>query len=225
MKRIKLLIKMALFGFGIGLALMCLNSCVLDLGGNSGQGPDVLAVTITPSSGYRPLAVTIVAKNAVEGGQFKLELEGKTKENSTGVFKVTVYESDSTGTLTWSKPGYASRQARIEIGFENEGPIIGRLRLNGLDDLWYLHPRYRYIVDFPDAYDPEGGLVTLVAAHVQVARKLQEDTVFCPPYEGPGVYHAFDRNRRLIENAFVFHSTWTGPIDTDTAWPEWVQSQ
>lgn len=207
---------------GLALILLSLNACIFS--GGTSKDQNALVATITPSSGYRPLEITIVAKNGVEGGQFKLEIEGKTKENSTGMFSVTVYESDSTGTLTWTKPGYANRTAIIEIGFNNEGPIIGTPRLNGLADLWTLHPRHRYIVDFPDAYDPEGGPVTLVDAHVQVARKQQEDTVFCPPYEGPGVYHAFDRNRRLIENAFVFHSTWTGPIDTGTTYPEWVQS-
>jgi len=225
MKRTEILIKMALFGLSIVLALTCLYGCDLGLGGGSPGPGSQLSVTITPGSGYRPLTMKVVARNSdVEGGQFKVSLEGKTKENSTGIFHVTAYESDSEGTVTWTKAGYVERVAAFEIGFENEGPDPGRPVINGIVDLWTFQAKVRYVISFPYARDPEGGPVTLVDVHVQASLKPEEDTVFCPPYAGPGVYHARDRNGRLIENAFVIHSLWTGPLDVDTVWPEWEQS-
>ena len=215
----KILIRSALFGLGILLALLCVQGCLFD----GVTEANLLTVVVNPSSGYPPLDITITCGGVV-GGQYSYIVEGHTYTQGSNVKYVTLNLLPCEGEVIWERPGYVTQRAQFYVALDNEGPVIGVPRLNGLEDLWYIHPRYRYIVDFPDAYDPDGGPVTLVDAHVQVARKLQEDTVFCPPYEGPGVYHAFDRNRRLIENAFVFHSTWTGPINTDTAWPEWVQS-
>ena len=229
MKMEKNLIKVALFGLGIVLALICLNGCVLDLGLGGGTSPapgNQLSVIITSGSGYRPLTLEVVARNSdVEGGQFKLFLEGKTKGNSTGIFHVTAYESDSEGTVTWTKAGYVERTVTFEIGFENEGPDPGRPVINGITDLWTLQSKVRYVISFPYASDSEGGPVTLIDVHVQASLKKVPDTVFCPPYAGPNVYHARDRNGRSIENAFVFHSLWTGPLDVNIVWPVWVQSR
>jgi len=213
MKRIKLLIKMALFGLGIGLALMCLSSCILDLGGGVSPGPgNQLSVAVNPASGYPPLDVTITASGVTEG-QYTFTVEGHTYTQGSDTKRVTLHALPCEGEVIWERPGYVTQRAQFYIALDNKPPVVGRLRLNGLDDLWYLHPRHRYIGDNPGTYDPEGGPVTLIEVHVQVARKSEEDTVFCPPYAGPGIYHALDRNHRLIENAFVFHSTWTGPLD------------
>jgi hypothetical protein len=216
----KITIRLILFGTGILLSLACLNGCLFDTQPAAGNQ---LIVSVDPTIGYPPVDVTIVA-SGVTDGQYSFLVEGHTYTQGDGTKIVTIHSLPCEGEVIWERPGYVAQTATFLVTLDNEGPIIGTPRLNGLEDLWYIHPRYRYIVDFPDAYDPDGGPVTLVDAHVKVALKLQEDTVFCPPYEGPGVYHAFDRNRRLIENAFVFHSTWTGPTDTGTAWPEWVQS-
>jgi len=224
----KLTIRFTLFGVGMLLALLALNGCLIDLGGG-GVTPapgNELSVALSPSSGYYPLDVTITIGGVAEG-QYSVIVEGHTYTQGSNIFCVTIKHLPCEGEVIWERLGYATQRAQFWIGLDNEGPVIGLIRLNGLDDLWYLHPRTRYIVDAPDAYDPEGGPVTLVDVHVQVARKtvieddlviLIEDTVFCPPFVGvnppkPDVYHAFDRNRRTIENAFVFHCTWTGPLD------------
>jgi hypothetical protein len=218
------LVKLGLFGLSLLLALACLCGCLIDLGGGVPPSPgNQLIVAVNPLSGYPPLLVTLEFSGVTEG-QYTITVEGHTYTQGSNIKRVTLHSLPCEGEVIWERPGYATQRAQFYIALDNEGPVIGRLRLNGLDDLWYLHPRQRYIADNPDAYDPEGGPVTLVDVHVQVARKLEEDTVFCPPYAGPGVYHAFDRNRRMIENAFVFHCTWTGPIDVGTTRPEWVQS-
>lgn len=213
--------KLMLFAVGVLLALVCLHGC---FPWETAPGPgNQLRVAVNPSSGYPPLDVTIAADGVTEG-QYTFVVEGHTYTQGSNTKRVTLHLLPCEGEVIWERPGYVTQRVTFHVTLDNESPIIGTPRLNGLADLWYLHPRKRYIVDFPDARDPDGGPVMLVDVHVQVARKIQEDTVFCPPYEGPGVYHAFDRNRRLIENAFVFHCTWTGPIDTGTAWPEWEQS-
>jgi len=214
----KSLTKLTLFGVGLLLALLALNGCLIDLGSGVTPTPgNELSVAVSPLSGYYPLNVTITISGVTEG-QYSVIVEGHTYAQGSNILCVTIRHLPCEGEVIWERPGYATQRAQFYIALDNKGPVIGMIRLNGLDDLWSLHPRYRYIVDAPDAYDPEGGPVTLVDAHVQVARKTEEDTVFCPPFVGvsppkPDVYHAFDRNRRTIENAFVFHCTWTGPID------------
>ena len=214
----KLAIRFTLFGVGMLLALLALNGCLIDLGSGVTPTPgNELSVAVSPLSGYYPLNVTITISGVTEG-QYSVIVEGHTYAQGSNILCVTIRHLPCEGEVIWERPGYATQRAQFYIALDNKGPVIGMIRFNGLDDLWYLHPRYRYIVDAPDAYDPEGGPVTLVDAHVQVARKTEEDTVFCPPFVGvsppkPDVYHAFDRNRRTIENAFVFHCTWTGPTD------------
>ena len=207
--------KLMLFAVGMLLALICLHGC---FPWETAPGPgNQLRVAVNPSSGYPPLDVTITADGVTEG-QYTFVVEGHTSTQGSNIKRVTLHLLPCEGEVIWERPGYVTQRVTFRVTLDNESPIIGIPRLNGLADLWYLHPRKRYIVDFPDARDPDGGPVTLVDVHVQNAWKLREDlgedTVFCPPYEGQGVYHAFDRNRRLIENAFVFHCTWTGPPDT-----------
>jgi len=128
------------------------------------------------------------------------------------------------GQVVWEREGYAMQTVDFHVALENEGPIIGIPRLNGIDNLWWIHPRSRYIVDFPDAHDPNNGPVTLVSVTVKASLKNVPDTVYCPPYAGPDVYHAKDGNGRLIPNAFVFHSLWTGHIDLGSTWDLWEQT-
>ena len=213
----KALMKLWLIVVGLLLALLCLNGCLIDLGGTPPGPGNQLRVTANPPSGYPPLTVTFEFSGVTEG-QYTLTVGGHTYTQGPNTKQVVLHILPCEGEVIWERPGYATQRAQFYVALDNEGPVIGIPRLNGLEDLWYLHPGHRYIVDFPDAYDPEGGPVTLVDAHVKIARKLEEDTVFCPPYVGahppiPDVYHAFDRNHRMIENSFVFHSTWTGPID------------
>jgi len=209
----KTMVFIDLMAVGVLLALLFLSGCFPWETTTENQ----LSVAVSPSSGYYPLNVTITISGVTEG-QYSVIVEGHTYTQGSNILCVTINHLPCEGEVIWERPGYATQRAQFYIALDNKGPVIGMIRLNGLDDLWSLHPRYRYIVDAPDAYDPEGGPVTLVDAHVQVARKIEEDTIFCPPFVGvnppkPDVYHAFDRNRRTIENAFVFHCTWTGPID------------
>ena len=199
------------------LVLTSLSGCLFDV-----QTPEnQLIVSVDPTSGYPPVDVAIVA-SGVTDGQYSFLVEGHTYTQGDGTKIVTIHSLPCEGEVIWERPGFVAQTATFLVTLDNEGPIIGTPRLNGLEDLWYIHPRYRYIVDFPGAYDPDGGPVTLVSVTVQASLKDVPDTVYCPPYEGPDVYHAKDRNGRMIENAFVFHSLWTGPTDAPhNIYPFW----
>ena len=212
MKMMKM--RSALLGLGLLFVLLSLGGCLVDLGeGALPVAPGGLHVSVSPASGYYPLSVSVVVTPPGVGGQYTFTVEGHTYTQGSNVLRVVLHLLPCEGEVIWERQGQPVQRAQFSVALDNRGPVVGRIRLNGLDDLWYLHPRTRYLVDTPDVYDPEGGPVELVAAHVKVARKAEEDTVFCPPYAGPGVYHAFDRNHRLIDNAFVFHCTWTGALD------------
>jgi len=212
MKRTEILIKAALFGLGIVLALICLNGCDLGLGGGSPGPGNLLSVTVNPSSGYPPLDVTITAAGVTEG-QYTFIVGGHTYIQGSNIKRVTLHLLPCEGEVVWERPGYVIQKVTFNVTLDNEGPDPGQPVINGIRDLWTLQSGVRYLISFPDARDPDGGPVTLVDVHVQASLKLVEDTVFCPPYAGQGVYHARDRTGHLIENAFVIHSLWTGPLD------------
>jgi len=217
-------IRFTLFGVGMLLALLALNGCLIDLGGGVTPAPgNELSVAVSPSSGYPPLDIAITG-SGVTGGQYTFVVEGRTYTQGSSIKHVTILALPCDGQVVWEREGYAMQTVDFHVALENEGPIIGIPRLNGIDNLWWIHPRSRYIVDFPDAYDPNNGAVTLISVTVKASLKNVPDTVYCPPYEGPDVYHAKDGNGRLIENAFVFHSLWTGHIDLGSTWDLWVQT-
>jgi len=203
---------------GMLLVLLALSGCLFDVEPTPGNQ---LIVSVDPTSGYPPVDVTIVA-SGVTDGQYSFLVEGHTYTQGNGTKIVTIHSLPCEGEVIWERPGYVAQTETFLVTLDNEGPIIGTPRLNGLEDLWYIHPRSRYIVDFPGAYDPDGGPVTLVSVTVQASLKDVPDTVYCPPYEGPDVYHAKDRNGHMIKNAFVFHSLWTGPTDAPyNVYPFW----
>jgi len=217
--KLKVTIRSALVVTGLLLALLALNACLFFPDTPSDQ----LIVAVDPSSGYPPLDVTITAGGVI-GGQYSFVVEGHTYSSGSNIKHITILDLPCDGQVIWDNPGDAIQTVDFHISLENEGPIIGIPRLNGLDDLWYIHPRSRYIVDFPDAHDPNNGAVTLVSVTVKASLKNVPDTVYCPPYEGPDVYHAKDGNGRMIENAFVFHSLWTGHVDLGSTWDLWEQT-
>jgi len=182
------------------------------------------AVALSKNTGGRPLNVTVTASG---GSAYELTFDGNVEQSSGGVFHITATKpEEQRGTVSCVKADGSSDTVTFVIGFENKRPVIGRLRLNGIDDQYVIHAKGRNIADFPDARDPDGGPVTLVDVHVQASGKSQEDTVFAPPYAGDGVYHAYDRNGRMIPNAFVFHSMWTGRIDgAFNVFPAWKDTR
>lgn len=183
--------------------------------------PAALTLTATPDSGYPPLAVTLRAKGPV-GGQYTFVVEGRTYQQVSNTLAVTLASLPCEATVVWMK-GSEVLEETIAVGLVNEGPVIGRPVLNGIANLWWIIPRSRYVVTFPDAHDPEGGPVTLIGATVHTTYLGELNTVFCPPYVGqhppqPDEYHV-GTGAGMLQNAFVFHSIWQGPIDMESGLP------
>lgn len=186
----------------------------------------LLVLTATPDSGYPPLDVTLTA-SGVTGGQYTFEVDGDTYTQPSPTLLVRIQNLPCVVTVTWESGGDI-RDAEATIGLVNAGPITGNPVLNGIADLWVLHPRQRYIVTFPDAYDAEGGPATLVDVTVFHEGQDEWNTVFCPPYTGmdppkPDLYRVRTGQGDFF-NAFVFHSTWNGPTDGD-AFFDWDQNK
>lgn|GEM_PF-4105724 len=173
-------------------------------------------VLIVPESGYPPFEATIEAVG-MTGGQYTFKVEGNTYTQPENILIVMINFLPADITVTWVGFGGASQTATATIALENRGPVPGPVVLNGIRDLWTIHPKQRYIVTFPDAYDPEGGPVRLVNATVYHEGQQMENTVFCPPYTGANPPTIDLYRVRLgsgdIYNAFIFFSIWNGLLD------------
>lgn len=174
-------------------------------------------VLSVPDSAYPPAEVTVVA-SGVEGGQFTFTIEGKTYTQTNGTLTVTINSAPCEVAVTWIGESGSKTLTRT-IWLKNIGPVIGRPVLNAITNQWTIHPRTRYVVTFPFAYDPEGGPLKLIDAKVEYVG-YEDNTVFCPPYTGekppkPDEYHV-QTGTGMIANAFVFYSMWYGPLDVDT---------
>ena len=174
-------------------------------------------VLSAPDSAYPPAVVTLIALG-VTGGQYTFSVEGETITQTSNSFTVTIDNLPCTVEVVWESPDGDYQTATARIGLLNTGPVIGRPVLNGIEDLWWIHPRSKYTVTFPSAYDPQGGDVTLINVTVFNTGQGEENSVFCPPYEGanppkPDVYHV-ETSQGTIENAFVFFAIWNGSIQS-----------
>jgi len=178
-----------------------------------------LTLWATPESGYPPLEVTLTAEGP-SGGWFVFTIAGETFLQTDGTLVETIEDLPCTVQVVWTD-GTKDSVATKVIGLDNRGPVGGRPVLGHIVNRWVIIPRERYVVTFPDAYDPEGGPVTLVDVSVRTIGTVDEpNTVFCPPYVGenppkPDVYHVLTGSG-ILENAFVFYSIWDGPLDVQT---------
>jgi hypothetical protein len=205
MKRAKLLCLLIAIG-------VLLSGCTL-FTNNEGN----LTLTV-PESGYPPFEATLTAGGVING-TYTFEVEGKTVTQPQNVLKVTIYNLPCEVTVTWDNGGIP--QAVTEtIWPKNTGPVIGLPVLNGINDLWTMHPKTRYTVTFPYAYDPEGGPVKLVGVTVYHTGQQAYQAVFCPPYTGPPAIDQMLYRVRTgqgdILNAFVIHSIWEEYLRTGT---------
>jgi len=172
-----------------------------------------------PDSAYPPCEVLIVA-GGVTGGQYTFEVEGNTRTQASSSLRIEIAAVPCEVTVTWIGDGTPQTVTKI-IYLENDGPVIGRPRLNGIVNLWTIHADHnKYTVTFPNAYDPEGGPVTLIDASVWHVAQNEPNTIFCPPYTGmnppkPDLYRVRTGQGDIL-NAFIFWSVWNGPIDEIT---------
>jgi len=209
--------RIALFVLLVALSGALLTGCLTPVVQQS------LGLEATPGAGYPPLEITLTATGQ-SGGSYTFQFEGQTYTQPSPVLVTWIDELPCTVSVTWEGTG-GPLSASVTIGLVNQGPVIGRLVLNGIEDLWTIHPRGRYIVTFPDAYDREGGPVKLVNVTVFHEGQLQPNTVFCPPYTGanppkPDLYRVRTGSGDLL-NAFVFYSTWNAPLDIAGGYESW----
>ena len=208
-------------------------SMILAIAGLSGCtffGVDEGTLTLSvPESGYPPLTAMITA-GGVLNGTYTFEIEGRTYTQPQPSLTVTIYNLPCDVTVSWVGDGMP-QEVTETIGLANTGPIIGRPVLNAITNLWTIQPRDRYIVTFPDAHDPQGGDATLVNVTVFHTGQQSENTVFCPPYEGqyppkPDVYHVRRDTGQIVENAFMFFSTWDGMLNVSVNdYPRWKDTR
>jgi len=172
------------------------------------------SLVATPDAGYPPLEVTLTAVGQ-SGGSYTFQVDGQTHTQRSPVLVAWVDALPCEASVVWEGTG-GPHSASTTIGLANEGPVIGPPVLNGIRDLWTIHPKGKYIVTFPDTYDREGGPVTLVDVTVYHTGQQMENTVFCPPYTGaappkPDLYRV-RTGQGDIFNAFLFWSIWNGPL-------------
>jgi len=163
-----------------------------------------------PDSAYPPCEVTLIAQGVI-GGQYTFTVEGKTYTQNGNSFTVTIEDLPCTVEVLWESESGEFQIAKAWIGLTNTGPYIGTPVLNGIANLWWIHPKGRYIVTFPDAQDFEGGDVRLVNVTVYNTGQKTENSVFCTP--NPAVYNTTLDTGEVLENAFMFFSMWNGKID------------
>jgi len=123
-KQTEVLIKMALFGLGIVLALICLHGCTVF------EAVPTLSVVASPSAVHPPCDITITAVCSQEGGTFTLSTEGEdlvvyNKDNfvvdAAGhvVFVATVDGWPYKAAVTWTD-GTIVVEAAVRVALENE---------------------------------------------------------------------------------------------------------
>ena len=198
------------------LVLLPLGGCLFD---------NIVGDTLTltgPSICYPPCTVTLEAKG-VAGGQFTFEVEGNTYTQASNTLTVRLTDLPSLdepliATVRWSS-GTETQTSKLTISLSNRGPVIGEPTFNGLyaSQFYSLVQSQRFIVEFPDTYDPEGGPVHLVDVDLRSVEWGKRLAIFCPPYEGteppkPENYHV-KTSLSIIENAFAFYGYWREELD------------
>ena len=205
-KTLKKVITIALAVISLGLLAGCFPTDVGTL------------VLNAPESSYPGREVTLTAVGVV-GGQFTFNVEGKTVTGTSTEYRFSPSSLPCDVAVMWDGGG-VPQTATKTIYLENEGPVIGLPLLDGKRDNWTIQPKARVVVTFPDAYDPEGGPVTLIYATVYHTGQEAYQAVFCPPYVGdgtakPSLYRVRTGQGDLF-NAFVFHSIWEEILDKET---------
>ena len=180
-----------------------------------------------PDAGYPPFAAQLVA-GGMSGGQYIFEVEGETYQQPENSLAVVIHTLPCEVKVTWLGDG-GPKLVTKTIGLRNAGPIIGRPELNGIDNLWTIHPRGKYTVTFPYVRDNEGGPTTLINATIWNSGQGEPNTVFCPPYTGvnpPEIdLYRVRTDQGDVENAFIFWSIWNGPIECGSQLPWTPPSQ
>jgi len=161
MKRTEILIKMALFGLGIVLALICLYGCAVF------EAVPTLSIVVSPNAVHPPCDLTITAFCSQEGGRFTLAVEGEDPiESIEGVFAATIDVWPWKAIVIWTD-GIAVAEAVVGVILENETVVPHGLWTtpNNYDDLGLTLIDLRYLehgclngtpVSYTGFEDPDG---------------------------------------------------------------------
>ena len=128
---------------------------------------------VAPSEGYPPLAPVLKVIGAASGVQYVWEIEGKTYNQPENELSVVIEKLPCVVTVTIIGNGDPKTLTKT-IALRNSGPIIGQPKFYG-KTVTAIIPRQKYIVTFPDAYDAEGGPVTMIDASVYTAGWIRGD--------------------------------------------------
>ena len=206
--------KLALLGLAL---LVCVTGCAW-LNWIVPVGP-TLTLRLSPSSGYPPLVVEILAIiEGATGGNFRFVGGTQTCDQPENRLTVEVADLPCDVEVTWVGSGRLLTAAGT-VGLRNSGPVVMRPVFNFKEDIWKLQPKQRYVVTFPGTYDKEGGPVRLVFASIFNKDQAAFNAIFCPPYLGtpPDIdeYRVRMPTGVIIENAFVFHENWPVILQSD----------
>jgi len=232
MKRTEILIKIALFGLGIVLALICLHGCVLDLGlgGGAVLPPESgFKIILSPPSGHPPFTVEIKVPD-MGGGTYTYKATGKdTVQTTEHTLSMVVSTWPWKCEVTWTDGLGGFEEAEAAVALVNTAPIIYWPRVNGIDPNYngcILSERSRCVFDLNyyetealwpgdqvqrfGILDPEGDDWKIVKVEVLWYGKGfpggREVTVYTPPYE-PDVYHTtrYIGRSAVLPNSFILY--------------------
>lgn len=117
------LLRIGVFGAGVLLALLCLNSCSLFSPSAPSELP-TLSVSAEPSSGHPPFTVDIEAQSSAKGGTYTLEVTGSPALQSTdGAFSVVVDTAPWAAQVKWTDGGSVYLSAAVPVTVENARPV------------------------------------------------------------------------------------------------------
>lgn len=226
-------IKIALFGLGIGFALVCLNGCFRP------PSQELFGVIISPDSGHPPFTVKIQATD-MGRGTYTYKATGKdTIQSIENVCSMIVSTWPWKCEVTWENGLGGFEEAEAAVALVNTAPVIGWPRVDGIDP-WYngciLHEADRYIFDLNfyqtealwlgdqvqrfGVFDPEGDDWKIVKVEVLWYGKGfpggREVTVYTPPYEA-GIYHStrYIGRSEILPNSFILYPPYKARWDEE----------
>jgi len=118
--------------------------------------------------GYPPFETTLKAVG-VTSGTVAWEVEGEIYNGEEVTVTINALPCKVTAVLS------NNRTFTKTIALRNSGPILGTPHLQGVLSSGKIVPKNRYIVTFPDAYDKEGGDITMIDASVYTQQWLLGD--------------------------------------------------
>jgi len=221
----KAILRLALIGLA---SLVLLTGCLFPTTDNQ------LSVTVNPSSGHPPFAVTVTAQDK-GGGTYTFEATGEaafpTTERS---YQTVVKDYPWKCAVEWTD-GNSVAQATARVELVDEPPVIQRPWICGTYGVPFMRTQIdlRYADEDhlhygPCITDPEGDDWTVTSITVQCDSKDEPDTLFYPSIYGIKEFHV-DAGSGCdtidVYPAAIWYPGYTAEIDTVTGLPFSLSTQ